>query len=281
MVRNLFVCFFFFSVNAFSQNRFLNLYVGESHYSGDLGNDKIPRLLYPAYGLGFTVELTNNMLINANLYNGKIGGHDKFNAKTKSRNLSFYSHLTEFSVQFQYNLFDLYEYSVTPHFFTGIAVFNFSPYTKTQSGNIVYLQKLKTEGQGFYQNRKPYKTTQFSIPIGAGITWALTDNKRLSIFGGVRKTFTDYLDDVSTTYIDENLLQFHTGTDAVVLAFREDELNTSATYPLEGAQRGNAKNKDLYFFTGLSFQFRIQPHRRKEHRIKKGRRGSTACPTVY
>jgi hypothetical protein len=281
MVKYLVVVLLLVSKNVISQNRFLNLYGGESHYSGDLGNDKIPKLIYPAYGIGISVELNERMIINANLYNGKIGGNDKYNAKTKSRNLSFYSDLTEFSLQFQYNLFDLYEYKVTPHFFTGLAIFNYSPYTKTESGNVVYLQKLKTEGQGFYNGRKAYKTTQLSIPFGAGITWALNANKRISIFGGVRKTFTDYLDDVSKTYIDANTLLAKAGNDAVVLAFREDEINPTATYPTDGTQRGNPKNKDLYFFSGLSFQFRIMPPKRRHDKSARFKKGNTACPRVY
>ncbi len=281
MLRFLFVFVLFFNKNVFAQNRFFNLFGGLSHYSGDLGNDKIPKLIYPAYGIGFSVELNTRMIINANLYNGKIGGHDKYSTKSKSRNLSFTSDLTEFSLQFQYNLFDLYTYKITPHFFTGLAIFNFSPYTKTESGAVVYLQKLKTEGQGFFQNRKAYKTTQFSIPFGGGLTWALSNNKRFSIFAGVRKTFTDYLDDVSTTYVDRNTLLIKAGNDAVVLAFREDEVNVGATYPTEGTQRGNPKNKDLYFFTGLSFQFRIPPPKRKQEKLGKFKKRNTACPTVY
>ncbi len=281
MVKYLFLYLIFFSENAFSQNRFFSIYGGASHYSGDLGNDKIPKLIYPAFGAGFTVELNTRMLVNANLYNGKIGGHDKYNPKTKTRNLSFYSDLTEFSLQFQYNLFDLYDYKLTPHFFAGVGVFNFSPYTKTESGSKVFLQKLKTEGQGYYKNRKAYKTTQFSIPFGGGITWAFGNNKRISIFTGIRKTFTDYLDDVSTTYVDRNLLLAKSGNDALVLAFREDELIASATYPLEGTPRGNPKNNDLYLFSGVTFQFRIMPGKRNKDKPAHFKKGNTACPTLY
>jgi hypothetical protein len=278
MIRLLLIFVLFCSTNLAAQSRFFNILAGGTHYSGDLGNAPIPKLIYPAGGIGFGVELNNRMLINANLFYGKMGGHDKFNTKTKERNLSFFSHIAEFSLQFEYNLFDLYEYKVTPHFFTGVGLFNYSPYTKV-GDNIVYLQSLNTEGQGFVEGRKKYKTTQFSIPIGGGITWAISDNKRLSIFSGIRKTFTDYLDDVSTTYVDYNTLLNARGGNAVALAFRGDEYN-GAAYPTAGPQRGNKKNKDYYYFTGVCFRMRMLPPKRRGERNQRFKKGNTACPVI-
>jgi hypothetical protein len=279
MIRLLLISVLFITVNCYSQNRFLNIAAGGTHYSGDLGNAGIPKLIYPAGGIGFGVELNNRMLINANLFYGKMGGHDKFNSKTKERNLSFYSHIAEFSIQFEYNLFDLYEYKVTPHFFTGVGLFNYSPYTKV-GDNILYLSSLNTEGQGFVKDRKKYKTTQLSIPIGGGITWAITDNKRISIFSGIRKTFTDYLDDVSTTYVDYTTLLNAKGGNAVAMAFRGGELGTGATYPTGGTQRGNPKNKDYYYFTGVCFRMRMLPPKRRGEKNQRFKKGNTACPVI-
>jgi Domain of unknown function (DUF6089) len=280
MIRLFLISVLFISTNTTAQHSFFNVLAGGTHYSGDLGNAPIPSLIYPAGGIGFGVELNNRMLINANFFYGKIGGHDKFNKRTKERNLSFYSHLAEFSLQFEYNLFDLYDYKVTPHFFVGAGVFNYTPYAKV-GDNIVYLQSLNTEGQGFFEGRKKYKTTQLSIPFGGGITWAINDNKRLSIFSGIRKTFTDYLDDVSTTYVDYTTLLNNRGGNAVALAFRGGELGNGATYPTEGTQRGNAKNKDYYYFSGVCFRMRMLPPKRRGERSQRFKKGNTACPVVY
>jgi hypothetical protein len=267
------------SSTTFAQPCFLNFLAGGTHYSGDLGNAGIPKLIYAAGGIGFGVELNNRMLINTNFFYGKMGGHDKYSLKTRERNLSFYSHIAELSIQFEYNLFDLYEYKVTPHFFTGFGVFNYSPYTKIGE-SVVFLSNLNTEGQGFIDGRKKYKPTQISIPFGGGLTWAITDNKRISIFSGIRKTFTDYLDDVSTDYVDYTTLLNTRGNEAVALAFRGDEYN-GATYPTAGTQRGNKKNKDYYYFSGIMYRMRMMPPKRKRYKTTRFKKGNTACPVVY
>ena len=74
---------------------------------------------------------------------------------------------------------------------------------------------------------------------------------------GYRKAFTDYLDDVSTTYVSATSLSQHYGNGAVAIAWRGDEIN-GAAYPAEGAVRGNPKSKDSYFFSGLTLRVRLQ-----------------------
>jgi hypothetical protein len=65
---------------------------------------------------------------------------------------------------------------------------------------------------------------------------------------------TDYLDDVSTSYIDPNVYSnYFTGTkltNALLLNDRQYELDpTHITGP--GDQRGNSKNNDAYFTFNL------------------------------
>ncbi len=77
---------------------------------------------------------------------------------------------------------------------------------------------------------------------------------------GFRKTFTDYLDDVSSTYADEALLLANNGQRAVDLAFRTDELKGSTiAYPAANTQRGNSDFKDWYYFAGVGVSFRLSP----------------------
>ena len=64
------------------------------------------------------------------------------------------------------------------------------------------LQPLGTEGQGTtaYPDRKKYSRTQIAIPMGGGVKISLNDNLNIAFSFSARKTYTDYLDDVSTTY---------------------------------------------------------------------------------
>src|SRR5690606_14576938 len=99
---------------------------------------------------------------------------------------------------------------------------------------------------------------QLAIPFGGGLRFALNDNIRIGAELGLRKLFTDYLDDVSTVYADQNELMAFRGPEAVELAYRGDELqNSTLSYPAAGAQRGGAKLKDWYYFTGINISLRI------------------------
>lgn len=191
----------------------------------------------------------------------------------------------EYSLGAEYVLLDLYRYRVSPYLMTGIALYDFNPFTKDKDGNKIMLSELSTEGQGFFDGRKDYKLRQYSIPIGGGIQWAINDNKRIGIVLGFRKTFTDYLDDVSTTYVDELVLAANRGQKAANIAYRGDEVpGGSSTYPAGGTQRGNPKTKDWYYFTGITFRIRLTPKKREiEFRFdtKKSRKSRLGCPKLY
>lgn len=98
---------------------------------------------------------------------------------------------------------------------------------------------------------------------------------------GVRKLFTDYLDDVSTTYVDQNLLLLNRGAKAVELAFRGGELKNGATYPADGTQRGGNKAKDWYYFTGITASFRIGGSDRVEGVTGNGLKAERDVQSVF
>ena len=143
------------------------------------------------------------------------------------------------------------------------------------------LAELGTEGQGFYQDREEYKLQELVIPFSGGLQWALSPNKRIALELGIRSTNTDYLDDVSTTYVDANLLEQNRGGTSQRLAFRGDELNNNQSYPRDGAIRGNPNNKDWYLFTGLSYRVSLQPNPRERVYKFKTMRAKTSCPTLF
>lgn len=270
--------------NSQSQHLFASIFIGESNYSGDL-QEKAFTLVqaHPAIGVGLLYEINDKMLIRGDFTYGSISAHDKY-GKNKKRNLSFYSTLSEYSIGFEYTLLNLYVYKASPYLFTGVALYDFNPYTKAVNGNPIYLAELNTEGQGFFDGRKDYKLRQISIPVGGGIQWAINDNKRLGIVFGFRKTFTDYIDDVSTTFVDETLLALNRGQKVADIAYRGDELPNGAPYPAGGTVRGNPKSNDSYYFTGLTFRTRLVPKRRQwryKYDLNRSTKPSLKCPTVF
>jgi hypothetical protein len=260
----------------------MSFFGGATAYKGDLGSPAFPFAKPNSVGgMGMVFELNNRMLIRTDMYYGKVSGSDELSMKNKERNLSFASKVTEFSLTLEYNLFDLNDYAVSPYFFLGVGTFKFSPYTFDENGRQVMLAELGTEGQGFYQGREEYKLQELAIPFGGGLQWELSPNKRIALELGFRKTNTDYLDDVSTTYVDAKFLEQNKGGTSQRMAFRGDELNSNLSYPRDGAIRGNPNNKDWYLFTGLSYRVSLQPKPRERVYKFKPMRAKTSCPTLF
>lgn len=72
---------------------------------------------------------------------------------------------------------------------------------------------------------------------------------------GIRKTFTDYMDDVSKTYFSPKALKEEKGDIAVHFANPSDPSAVWQTRP--GLQRGDPRDKDSYMFAFISFYYKI------------------------
>ncbi|MEO7802317.1 MAG: DUF6089 family protein [Ginsengibacter sp.] len=279
----IFIAFSVASTAAFTQKVHVNTFLGIANYQGDLQKSRFTfsqaRL---AAGLGLSYEITDQFLLRAGYMTGKITGDDKLNNRTAIRNLNFTSNISEGNLMGEYYFKNLYQYSLSPYVFAGVAIYHFDPYTEDSLGAKYFLEPLSTEGQGFVSGVNNYKLTQFSIPFGAGIKFALSDNVRIGFEIGMRKLFTDYIDDISTRYVDDDLLLANRGAKAVELAFRGDELKNGLTYPAAGSQRG-AKAKDVYYFSGISLSFRLPGGGSKSLSAGGSKGGSKmGCPTrVY
>lgn len=250
--------FLLISLVSAAQGLHLNLFLGTSNYQGDL-QDKIYSFdqAHLAGGIGFSYDISNRFSVRADFKIGKISADDE-KGRNKARNLNFTSQLTEGSIDLQYFITTLGRHSLTPYVFAGIGLYHFDPYTFDSTGQKYYLKPFSTEGEGFATGIEKYNLTQVSIPFGAGVKMPLSDNINVGLEVGFRKLFTDYLDDVSGTYIDENLLLANRGSKAVELAYRGGEVKGgSPVYPTAGTQRGNPKLKDWYYFTGLTLSFRL------------------------
>ena len=241
----------------------LDLFGGFSNYQGDLqGKPFTLEQSNAAFGAGLSYYLSDYFLLRAGLVTGKVGASDKFNKPSlQLRNLDFQTRITEGNLTLEYDLFDLSQKKFSPYVFGGVALYHFNPYTYDSSGAKTWLWPLSTEGQGLaqYPDRKLYKLTQFAIPVGGGLKLRLSDNVLIAYEVGLRKLSTDYLDDVSTTYVDETTLLTAKGPRAVALAYRGDEVKNSSnpTYPANGTRRGSPKLKDWYYFHGITLSIGI------------------------
>lgn len=257
-MQKLWILCLLFPVTAMSQTRaHLTIFGGMANYQGDLqGKAFTFDQSNLALGLGFKYDLTRNFALRAGINYGTVEASDARNeAKLRFRNLSFVSRIVEGNFLLEYTLFDMEEKRISPYAFAGVAVYHFDPYAFDSVGRKVFLQPLSTEGQGLsqYPDRKPYKLTQFAIPFGAGVKFRVGYNTVLAYEVGLRKIFTDYLDDVSTTYVDQFVLAQERGLKAVEMSYRAGELNEGdPNYPAGGTIRGGSQYKDWYYFHGFT-----------------------------
>jgi hypothetical protein len=211
---------------------------------------------------------------------GQVGADDKRSSSPNliARNLNFNSKIFEAALLGEYNFKNLNEHKLSPYVFLGVGIFAYNPYTYDAVGNKVFLYRLSTEGQGIIGGRKYYKRIDLNIPMGGGVKYALSDDIRLGFEIGLRVTKTDHVDDVSTTYIDQNTLFAERGQQAVDFAFRGDELkNNPTTYPVAGSIRGNGKVNDFYYFGVFRIDFRLNWF----DNGGGGSRSKLGCPTTF
>lgn len=278
---------------------------GPSNFLGDLGGN---------YGKGTTFLKDNNiqmtkLMVGAYLsYHpndwlgfrlaanfGSIEGDDaiikpkgNLEESRSRRNSNFKSKIQELflvaeiypTVFFEYEPSDVY-HKIRPYAVIGVGGFHFNPQgTDPNNGNWVYLKPLRTEGQGFaeYPDRKEYKLTQLNIPMGVGVKYFASETVSVSLEVIHRKTFTDYIDDVSTNYIDPTLFYNHLPLAQAQVA--ERVANKSGTGVTAGGygpgqQRGTPTNNDAYFSVGFKLGFRLGTNSDKRWR------NSTRCPVRF
>jgi len=192
-------------------------------------------------------------------------GNDALSASIyeQARNFNFRSDIFEIATQFEFNFFPYLMGSehnrFTPYVLLGIAVFHHNPKAYL-NGSYIALQALGTEGQQFpeFYGRNPYKLFQISVPFGAGLKLNASKHLTLGFELGYRFTFTDYLDDISSTYVDANVLL--SGANGQLAAALGDRSITSTGEPIgvEGKQRGDNQLRDAYIFSGISLSYTLR-----------------------
>ncbi len=228
------------------------IFLGGSYYIGDLNPVRHFALTQPAGGVHFRYNIDSRFAGRANLWYGTVQGND---ARSESfsqqqRNLNFKSKIMEFSAIMEFNFMEYKigseKHPFSPFAFLGVGLFKFEPQGNL-GGNWVNLQPLTTEGQD-----RRYKLGGLSIPFGVGVKVNLAKRLGLGIEWGMRKTFTDYIDDVHGTYADPGDLP---NSLAVLMADRSAIPEQQVTNV--GRQRGNPATKDWYSFTGITLNFKL------------------------
>lgn len=215
--------------------------------------------VYPAEWLGFRLAFNTGKLEGADSLINEKGGAE---ISRKVRNQHFRSKLTEgyAALEFYPTVFiEQYEGlqgKLRPYALIGVGVFRFNPQTQYYSPNgstrWVNLRDLRTEGQGMdeYPSRKQYNLTQVEIPMGFGAKYYISEDMYVGLEILHRKTFTDYIDDLSTTYINPDLFdKYLLPEDAVVAKQVYYRGFTANSRPDDGEMRGQKRNNDAFFST--------------------------------
>ncbi|MEP6844468.1 MAG: DUF6089 family protein [Panacibacter sp.] len=257
-----------FATCSLSAQRFhLNILGGVSNYGGDLQTHNFTfHQSKPAMALGMSYEVSEKFYLRSEYSFTNVGADDALsnNYAQLRRKLNFKTVIQELNLLAEFDILNNYDHQMVPYVFAGLGVFQFSPYTYDSLGKKSYLRGLHTEGQNLssYPDRRQYKNVQLNIPIGAGVKLALSDNIRVGAEFGLRKLFTDYLDDVSTNYPNLALLSRRGAS----LSYRGDELKPAIPFPGEGAQRGNPSIKDNYYFIMFRLSYRLPFGDKRESR---------------
>tara|TARA_B110000091_G_scaffold111690_1_gene120946 strand:- start:2207 stop:3055 length:849 start_codon:yes stop_codon:yes gene_type:complete len=241
----------------YKPNQEFGILGGTGYYIGDMNSTHFNNLRV-AGGITYRKNFDRRFTFKSSALYTNVYANDE-NSKDLikvNRNLKFKSDIIELSGQIEFN-FLAYEtgnslYNWTPFIFTGVSIFNYNPQAEGSDGQWYDLQELGTEGQGTtsFPNRKKYSLTQLSVPFGGGVKIGVSDNFNIIVEYGLRKTFTDYIDDVSTTYV---------GIPSEFTNIAIELADQSIDGPqLAGIARGDETNKDWYSFSGITLSFRLQ-----------------------
>jgi len=246
-------------------------FVGVSHYFGDLNTNY--RVTDPKFAFGLVGRYNFNERIALKLAGsvGKIAASDANSNNTfeKRRNLNFQSSISDVSAQIEFNFLPLFHGSkdqfFSPYLFAGFSITRFNPQTEycenspttpieqcPGSIKLADLRPLGTEGQ--FQGEE-YYTTSGALAFGAGLKVSINYEWSINVELSARRMFTDYLDDVSGVYPEQNDLENLRGPLSIALSDRS--LPTPEQIGEPGRQRGNNQSKDaLAFLTvGIVYYF--------------------------
>ncbi len=228
------------------------------------------------YTLGFAYDwgFNRSIELRTNINYVSLSADDKYSEELsrKLRNLSVKTNVFEFIPSLKVNFLRKMSKSTAmppkkkiSQIYTclGVGFIYFNPKAEYQ-GKLYSLKGMKTEGQGLVGGAKPYSGFSLIIPVTVGFQNEIKKGSFLFYEFTLRKCFTDYLDDVSTVYYDNDKLKSANGDLSAELADR----NLGSQNNTFGTNRGNPKNKDNYFTFTLGYKkalLRYNTRRIKAH----------------
>lgn len=290
LILLIFTLLLIFPATSFSQawkyyRQEIHFGVGASNFLGELGGanqigtnrlkDLEFSLTRPTVKIGYRYMFNPYFKGGADLLYGRLNGDDQLTKESfrNNRNLHFRSPIVEFSGFFEFYPFTekighMYrmkgvggnkEHYFSPYISVGVGAFWFNPRAKYPVDNKWHnLQPLQTENVA-------YKKISICIPIGIGVKYSLTREMSIGFEMTGRKTFTDYIDDVSTVYVDKS------SESAMAIFFANPTTNQIPPYidgsivitPTDvGQQRGDPSDKDSYLFAIFSIHYRFLKYKK-------------------
>jgi len=261
----------------------IGLTVGVSNYYGDLQPKFWPSYGYqPMAGIVYKYFMSPHVGLRFGASYTNLSAADSLSniPADKARNLSFATHLFEFHGALEVNFLpiDVLRKKVTPYVFGGLAVFYFNPYAIDPEGDKVYLRPLSTEGEGLpqYPDRKQYSLVNLAFPFGGGFKFFIGKTIMLTTEIGWRYTNTDYLDDVSKSYVNLDTLAKYKGKIAKQMSYRGNTVaGWDGNNPNYGDQRGDPKGNDWYWYANITATIYFRAFGNPKEYLK------TKCPGFF
>lgn len=262
--------------------------IGAANYYGDLQTQILPwgreaaKTYRPSVGIIYKHFFNPRLGVRAEANYMRITAADSlsFNKANQARNLSFTNDMFDLSVAAELNFIpvDLHKFKVSPYIFAGIGAVYSNPYTHDIKGDKINLRSLGTEGQGLpmYPDRKIYNTLHGMIPFGGGVKFLIGQTFVISAEVAVRYVGSDYIDDVSRSYVNLDTLMAYRGPKAVEMAYRGNEIKGwDGNYPNYEFYRGSHKLNDFYWTAGITATIYFNA-------LGIGRNNyQTTCPRVF
>ncbi len=230
--------------------------IGASYYIGDLNPYRhYPRDTKLAGGIVYRYNFNDRYALRLQGIYGTLQAYDGDSKDSLQllRGLHFRSKFIETSLLLEINFFKYRTRGKegrkwTPFVFGGLAYFHFNPHAQLDD-TWYELQPLGTEGQGSSAGGESYARDMICIPFGAGLKLN-AGRVDFQLEWGLRRTYTDYIDDVSGVYVDNAQLAFENGPLAAQLADPSALAETNA-----GRARGDSNTRDWYVYSGLSITY--------------------------
>ncbi len=233
---------------AHAQKWDLGVSLGAANYWGDLAPNIVPKETKPAAAIFLRYNISTSFALVNQISAFQLSGSDKNFGFNKMRNLSFSTNVTEFASFFEFNFVKFSNFKRDAKFtgftYLGFAGFSFNPQAK-MDGQTFDLVNMQTEGT-------TYSTFSYAIPFGIGLKYMISHNKNLEASVGFRRTFTDYLDDVSGKYADRTNKTGYAG----LLSDRSFEIAGEQVFKA-GYQRGDNGYNDWYMQAVITFSVKL------------------------